>query len=446
MKKQFKLLAVLSTSAVFSAAAPALTGFLPGFAHTAMAATSGWTTEDGQLRYLDSDGYYLTDTWKKKDGEWLYLDEDGYIATNAAVDDYYVGEDGKRVTNQWISVPNEEDAWDDELPETFWYYYGKDGKAAVSEWQEIDGKFYYFNDDGYMETGKLELNGFIYYLGEEGDGVRKTGWVQLENEDDEADEPYVWHYFDSSGRMIMNQIDKKISGDYYTFKNGIMQTGWFRLPETASDSNASALPIDAYQYYEENGKRAKGWYELEGIEGISTDDETFMFYFKNGKPYRAQTGVQTFSIDSRRYAFNTRGEMQTGLQSVTLEDGSLANYYFGDDGIMKTGRQTIYDENLDENQTWFFATDGGNKGQGVHGVRDNCVYRQGLRLDADRDMKVAPVELDGVSYLVNASGAIQKASSSSKSSEKPELGSGYKDVKDANDKIWTVNTQGIIQK
>lgn len=43
----------------------------------------------------------------------------------------YVDEDGKRVSNQWVSVSNE-DEWDDEMPETSWYYYGKDGKSVVS--------------------------------------------------------------------------------------------------------------------------------------------------------------------------------------------------------------------------------------------------------------------------------------------------------------------------
>ena len=138
--------------------------------------------------------------------------------------------------------------------------------------------------------------------------------------------------------------------------------------------------------------------------------------------------------------------METGLQLVTTEDGRTANYYFGDDGVMRTGKQTIYDEDLDENQTWFFLTDGGNKGQGFHGIRDNNVYRQGLRLDADRDLRYAPVELDGVLYLVNPSGSIQKASSSSKSDQREYLGKGFKDFKDSNDKIWTVDVNGIIQQ
>lgn len=448
MKKQFKLLAVLSSAAVMTAVTPTFALAVPGFVQTAYAAAAGWVTEDDALRYQDSDGYFLTDTWKKKDSEWYYLNEDGFISRSTAVDEYYVDEDGKRILNQWIAVANDEE-WDDETPETYWYYYGKDGKSVVSKWQTIEGKDYYFNEDGHMETGLLELNGFTYYLGEEDDGVMKTGWIQLENVSEEIDEEMVWHYFDSNGRMIMNQIDRKINGSYYTFENGIMQTGWYKLPEASAaeestDDNAPA--IASYQYYEEDGKRANGWYQMEGAPDISEEGELYTFYFKNGKPYHASAGVQTFTVDSRRYGFNTLGEMQTGLQNVTLDDGITGTYYFGTDGAMKTGKQVIYDEDLGENQTWLFYTDGGNKGQGVHGVRDNSVYQNGLRLDADRDLRYAPADADGTQYLVNTTGTIQKASSSSKSSAKPELGSGYKDIKDTNDTIWTVDTNGVIQK
>lgn len=456
--KNFKLMAVLSTAAVMTAVTPSFATRLPGMIPTAQAAVkSGWVEENGELRYQDSEGYYLSDTWKKKDSEWYYLNEEGYVTRSAMVDEYYVDENGKRVYNQWIGVPNDEE-WDDEAPETYWYYYGKDGKSAVSKWQNIEEKWYYFNDEGHMQTGKLELDGYTYYLGDEHDGVRKTGWIQLENEDEDAEETLVWHYFDGNGRMIANQIDRKIDGNYYTFENGVLQTGWYRLPqenadmdEGASASNADASQtapaIASYQYYEEDGKRANGWYQIEGAPEISEEGEVYTFYFKNGRPFFAEKGeVQAFTIDSKKYGFNLRGEMQTDLQTVTLEDGTTATFYFGTDGVMKTGKQTIYNEDLGENQTWFFYTDGGNKGQGFHGVRDNNVYKNGLRLDADRDLRYAPATLDDTDYLVNASGAIQKASSSSKSAAKPELGNGFKDITDSNDKVWTVDKNGVIQK
>lgn len=444
MRKHVKYLTVLSMSALMAAMAP-------GMAQSALAASAGWVEVDGELRYQDSEGYYLTDTWKKRNNEWYYLNEDGFLTRSSEVDEYYVDESGKRITNQWIREDNDEE-WDDEAPEAYWHYYGNDGKSVVSKWIEIDGNVYYFDEDGHMQTGKLELNGSSYYLGDEHDGVRKSGWVQLPNEDEDAEEEMVWHYFDKNGRMVMDQVDRKIDGAYYTFENGILQTGWYKLPAAASDeaetataSNA-APSISSYQYYEADGKRADGWYQMEGAPEISEEGEIFSFHFKKGVPCYAETGIQLFSIDSKRYAFNTRGEMQTGLQSVTTEDGTVGNFYFGDDGVMKIGKQTIYNEDLDENQTWFFTTDGGNKGRGFHGVRDNSVYSQGLRLEADRDLKYAPVELDGVTYLVNASGTLQKASSASKSSAKPELGKGFKDFTDAEDRIWTVDTNGIVQK
>ena len=69
-----------------------------------------------------------------------------------------------------------------------------------------------------------------------------------------------------------------------------------------------------------------------------------------------------------------------------------------------------------------------------------------VRQDAEKDLKTAPVVFEGTTYLVNSSGAIQKASASSQSSLKPELGKGFKDVKDANDKIWIVDVNGVVQQ
>ena len=65
--------------------------------------------------------------------------------------------------------------------------------------------------------------------------------------------------------------------------------------------------------------------------------------------------------------------MQTGLQSLKQADGSFASYYFGDDGVMRTGKQTIYNDDLEENQIWYFPGPSSLKGQGCH-ERDNQVY------------------------------------------------------------------------
>ncbi len=446
MKNKTKIMAVLSAAAVMTAVTPS---FLNGTA-SVLAATAGWTEENGTFRYYDSDGDYVTETWKKKGSDWYYLNDEGEIATDEIIDEYYVDETGKKVAEHWLSVENEDTMDTPDQPAELWYYFGKDGRYIRSKWQSINNNWYYFNDEGIMQTGLQTIGDSVYYLGK--DGVRRSGWIQLEDDSDEPTDSSSWYYFEKNGKMVENELDKKINGSYYTFVNGVMQTGWYKLPEaaasTATPSNANASGSDSvagYQYYEEDGKRADGWYDIYGVEGVSEDEEVYRFYFKKGVPYFASAGVQVFSISSKQYAFNTKGEMQTGLQTISLEDGGSAKAYFGEDGAMKTGKQTIYNDETGESDSWYFNTSGANRGHGFNGVYDNRLYIDGLRQDADGDLRYAPVSFDGKQYLVNVSGVIQRASSSSKSSEKPELGAGYKDVEDSNGTVWVVNTEGVVQ-
>lgn len=223
MRKQTTFLAVLST-AVFTAS----------MAFPAYAKAAGWTEENGNWYYYDSYGDPLTDTWKKSGNDWYYLNADGVRAYSEQIDEYYVNEEGKRVTYQWVTMDNEDYCSEDDAPEFLHYYYGKDGKALTSTWASIDGNWYYFNEDSIMETGSIQVDGYNYYLGE--DGSRKTGWVLLEEETDDPEDLNAWYYFDSNGRRIENEIDKKIDGSYYTFEEGKMQTGWYKLPVTTENT------------------------------------------------------------------------------------------------------------------------------------------------------------------------------------------------------------------
>lgn len=454
MKNQTKLMAVLSAAAILAAAAPNVTAF--DGAGTAYAASKGWTEEAGSLYYLDEDGYRETSTWKKKGSDWYYLNENGEILTNQKIDEYYVNDQGVMVKNQWVASDSGEEYDSPDSPDaSSYHYYGKDGKIVSSKWLSIDGKTYYFNDDGQMMTGLTEIEDAVYYLGGENDGSRKTGWLLLEEMTQDTDYEGSWCYFDENGKMVMDQFDRLINGKYYTFIDGQMQTGWvdaaaagfIEKPAPATGSDALQASLSDFRYYDENegGKRASGWYTIEGAPGISEEGEEFTFFFKNGEAYHSsKPGLSLFTINSQKYAFNEKGEMQTGLKSIE-QDGKTANYYFNDNGVMQTGKQTIYNEDLEENQIWYFIAKGSAKGQGHHGVRDNQVYVNGLLQKADPELRYEPVQIGEKRYLVNTSGTIQKAGSSSASAAKPELGKGFKDVKDSNDTIWTVDTSGYIQ-
>ena len=124
MKKQTKLVAVLSTAALLAI----------GASMTSFAAT-GWAEEDGTWVYYNRDGERATDSWKKSGNNWYYLDSDGEMAIDQLIEDgdnyYYVDINGVMASNQWVAIENE-DAGDDDEPEHYWYYFQANGKALTN--------------------------------------------------------------------------------------------------------------------------------------------------------------------------------------------------------------------------------------------------------------------------------------------------------------------------
>ena len=264
----------------------------------------------------------------------------------------------------WEPVPSgtvrqQRGSWD--ADDRGWRYTDENGQPVKKQWKHIDGKDYYFDENGYMTTGWIKQDGKWYYL--DFAGERETGWLQ-----------------DGKKR-------------YFLQKDGSMVTGWQTIGKTR-------------YHFEEDGTLSTGWVQ---------DENVYYYIDETGEPH---TG---WLIDGGKY------------------------YYMDQEGVMQTGKQTIYDEDLEENQTWYFNVKGSQKGQGYHGVRDNQIYVNGLLQKADPELRYEAVSLGEKTYLINTSGNIQKASSSSTSSARPELGKGFKDIKDTNDTVGTVDSSGIIQ-
>ena len=95
------------------------------------------------------------------------------METDAWVDDdYYVGEDGAMLVNQWVKVADDDDSSDPDDDGENWYYFNNKGKKVTDDKKKINGKTYYFNTDGEMRYGWFEDNGDWYYLGTEDEGWR----------------------------------------------------------------------------------------------------------------------------------------------------------------------------------------------------------------------------------------------------------------------------------
>ena len=212
MRKQTKLVAVLSAAALLAMGA-SMTSF-----------AAGWEKDDaGVWHYYDSDDEMVTDEWKKDGGKWFHLNDDGEMDTDTWVDDdYYVAEDGHMLTNEWKKTVADEDEDDPEDGGEHWYYFNNKGKKVTDTDKKINGKTYYFNEDGEMRYGWHEEDGNAYYLGTEDEGWRaESQWLWLEksgnnendldddddlevvldcSEDDDCDDE-GWYWFQSSGKV-----------------------------------------------------------------------------------------------------------------------------------------------------------------------------------------------------------------------------------------------------
>ena len=255
MKKQTKLVAVLSTASLLAI----------GASMTSFAAT-GWVEEDGTWVYYNSDGERATESWKKSGNGWYWLDENGEMAIDQLIEDddnyYYVDINGLMATNQWVAIENE-DAGEDDEPDHYWYYFQANGKALKNgnnsnvALKTVNGKKYAFDEEGRM----------------------LFGWVSKENAE----------------RIDNSDGDAFKEGDYYfgDSDDGAMTTGWLALDVTYDEATA-----DSYK-------------EISPVFSEDEDQTRWFWFGTNGKKIKAENGAveKEKTINGQRYAFDEYGAM-----------------------------------------------------------------------------------------------------------------------------------------
>ncbi|WP_125144271.1 glucan-binding protein [Clostridium transplantifaecale] len=475
MRKQTKLVAVLSAAALLAMGA-SMTSF-----------AAGWEKDDaGIWHYYDSDDEMVTDEWQKDGGKWFYLDDDGEMLTDSWVDDeYYVGEDGAMLINTWLKAFADEDQDDPDDDGEHWYYFGSKGKKTIDGTKKINGRTYYFNEDGEMQHGWQEIDDEGYYFGGEDEGWRvENQWLWLEKsgllDDDDVDDGQEkvfdctddrdemcdeegWYWFQSSGKLYHGEAKKKVNGKYYMFNdhgqmlyewiNGTAKTVGSNAQLDGSSAGASASDMLYYNVVEE-GWRGDGWYEIDGSEDMGNDSDTDWYYIDDGKITHAGASDKIADIldddnnpifvmrkkikesGNKYFAFNEDGQMQDGLQYIEADDGF---FYFDENGYMKTGKVSDV-ECEDDDYNFYFTTTNGKNGLGYTGEKDGYLYFNGKRLEADDDYRIYYV--DGNFYLVNTKGKIQKATGSN--------GKKYDDIENGfynryDDVVVKTNSKGAIQ-
>ena len=179
-----------------------------------------------------------------------------------------------------------------------WRFRYTDGSYAVNCWECINGKWYHFDTNGWMQTGWLLDNNKWYYL--DNNGAMVIGWKEINSK---------WYYFKTNGVMATGwqEISNNIGSFWYYFKStGEMVTGWQEISNN----------VGTYWYYFlQTGAMATGWQE------ISNNVGSYWYYFgTNGK---MTTGY--LRISGTDYFFNVNGQL-------TYDSSTVATVYTKDYG------------------------------------------------------------------------------------------------------------------
>ena len=259
--------------------------------------------------------------WTKAGNTWFYYDAQGNQVKNTWVGSYWIGSDGKMVTNSWVDggkyyvgsqgwwvkdakkpadaqkSPEKKTGWSKNG--NSWYYYDAQGNQIKNAWVGS----YWIGSDGKMVTDRW-VDGGKYYVGSQGwwekDAVKKTGWTQTGN---------TWYLYDNEGNIVKNRW----SGNYWLGSDGKMVTNSW---------------VDGGKYYVgadgkwvsdalKPGETRKGW-----TKAGST------WYFYNDK------GNQVKNAWVGNYWIGSDGKMVTN----SWVDGG--KYYVGTDGSWVKGAAT----------------------------------------------------------------------------------------------------------
>ena len=450
MRKQMKIAAVVSAAALLAL----------GASITSFAASKGtWKYEDGEWYCYDKDGYVYENTFCLSNGKEFYVGDDGAMVRSSWVeydgDYYFVNSAGQKITNDWrLTTP-----YDDDSAEEQWFFFQSNGKMATNKKLTVKGKTYFFDTDGKMLTGWVQESGDdyveatdtgvanTYYCDETGARLTKA-WVwdyAPGVEDDDSNEEEHWFYLKSNGKIQTGKASN-INGQTYFFdEEGKMLTGW--VAESDNDAyysiqgsddnedyfvelaNVADQGMKAYYCTPEDGHVKKNkWIKLWKPEHAYDEDEDngkkWFYLNKSGEVYipsesnatgtkykfeEGQLAVDTENvsisekkINGKDYLFNENGEMLSGF--LKYNNGM---YYLGgsDDGIIKTGSQSIKDD-VDDTYRFYFETSGNDKGKGVTGNKSGKLYYDGMLIKAE-DYRYEIAEVGGRWFIVNQSGSIQ---------------------------------------
>ena len=200
-----------------------------------------------------------------------------------------------------------------------WYYYNENGVLQTGRFQ-VGGKWYFADDDGVMQTGWIDLGGGDYYYAKSSGKLVKGDWVKSGGK---------WYYMEEDYMMVHDGIHPVKGADYYFADSGVMKTGWIKVPGSEGD----------YYYAKSSGiLQKKAWVKSGG-----------KWYYMDENGLMVHDGLH--DVEGSKYFFADNGAMKTGWIKVPGSDG---DYYYA-----KSGGKLVKEAWVKSGGKWYYMNEDG---------------------------------------------------------------------------------------
>ena len=98
--------------------------------------------------------------------EWMKIDGKWYYFDNRGYMVTGAWQDGRWLSGNGTWTYSQRGAW--KCDSKGWWYDDTSGWKAKNQWQKINGNWYYFGADSYMVTGDRTIQGKVYHFGNNG--------------------------------------------------------------------------------------------------------------------------------------------------------------------------------------------------------------------------------------------------------------------------------------
>ena len=276
------------------------------------------------VRYFDGNGQMyrgLHDMY----GTTFYFDEktgiqakDKFIRFADGRTRYFIPDTGNLAVNRFAQNPENK----------AWYYLDSNG-YAVTGLQTINGKQYYFDNEGRQVKGHfVTINNQRYFLDGDSGEIARSRFVTENNK---------WYYVDGNGKLVKGA--QVINGNHYYFNNDYSQVkgAWANGRYYDGDSGQAVtnrfvqVGANKWAYLNQNGQKVVG---LQHINGK-------LYYFE-GNGVQAKGKLLTYR--GKKYYFDANSGEAVTNRFIQISRGVW--FYFNASGQAVTGEQVINGQHL----------------------------------------------------------------------------------------------------